>query len=88
MKISVLCYPEGGIHRPHAFQLGGRRVAVVAILDQWEAQEHRYFRVRDFDDRRFVLRHCMKSNSWELEAVYGRPAKPVRSVAKAPRAAA
>src|SRR3954470_5920534 len=30
MKISVLSYPEAGVPRPHAFQLGGRRVAVVA----------------------------------------------------------
>jgi hypothetical protein len=72
MRISVLSYPEtGGRPRPHAFQLGGRRVAVVAIVDQWEAPAHRYYQVRDFDGRRFVLRHCPQSNCWELEAVYG-----------------
>ncbi len=88
MKISVLCYPEAGVHRPRAFQLGRRRVAVVAILEQWEQQEHRYFRVRDFDGRRFVLRHCPSSNCWELEAVYGPAAKSSRGIAKATRATA
>lgn len=79
MKISVLSYPEaGGRHRPHAFQLGGRRVSVVAILDQWDAPSHHYFQVRDFDGRRFVLRHCLQLNCWELEAVYGPASRAVR----------
>ena len=71
MKISVCCYPERGIQRPHSFQLGGHRVPVVAILEEWQAQQHRYYRVRDFHGRRFVLRYCEPSNCWELEAVYG-----------------
>lgn len=81
MKIHVLCHLESGIPRPHAFQLGGRRLAIVAILDRWDAPEHRYFEVRDFDGRRFVLRHCPKSDCWELEAVYGAAAKPRRIAA-------
>lgn len=80
MRISVLSYPgPGGRHRPHAFQLGGRRVAVVAILDQWEASNHSYYQVRDFDGRRFVLRYSPQLNFWELEAVYGPAAKPARA---------
>lgn len=84
MKISVLSYPEAGVPRPHAFQLGGRRVAVVAILDQWQAPGHRYYHVRDFDGRRFVLRYCGKSGCWELEGVYGpagRKTRPIRAAA-------
>jgi hypothetical protein len=85
VKISVLSYPEaGGPPRPHAFQLGGRRVAVVAILDQWDVPSHHYFQVRDFDGRRFVLRYSPQLKCWELEAVYGPTAGPVR----APRTAA
>jgi hypothetical protein len=83
MKISVLSYHESGVPRPHAFQLGGRRVAVVAILDQWEAPGHRYFQVRDFDGRRFVLRYCAQSCCWELEGVYGPAAKKTRSAGAA-----
>lgn len=86
MKISVLCHAERGLYRPHAFHLGGHRVPVVAILEEWEAPEHRYYRVRDFHGRRFVLRYCHKSSCWELEAVYGpavraAPAKPARTAA-------
>jgi hypothetical protein len=87
MKISVLCYSEAGVQRPYAFQLGGRRVPVVDVLGQWEAQEHRYFRVRDFDGRRFILRHCQRSDCWELQGVCG-PAKSRVSASKGARAAA
>jgi hypothetical protein len=79
MKIAVLTQSEAGVPRPRAFQLGGRRVSVVAVLDQWQAHGHRYFQVRDMDGRRFVLRHC--GESWELEGVYGRAAKPTRAAA-------
>lgn len=81
MKITVLSHPAAGIARPRAFQLGGRRVAVVAVLEEWERPGHRYFQVRDLDGRRFVLRHCQASGSWELEAVYGKAARPVRAAA-------
>jgi hypothetical protein len=81
MKISVLSHPAAGIARPRAFQLGGRRVAVVAVVEEWEGPGHRYFRVRDLEGRRFDLRHCQASGSWELEAVYGRAARPSRAVA-------
>jgi hypothetical protein len=82
MKICVLSYPETtGLQRPHSFQLGGRRVAIVAVLDQWEAGGHRYFQVRDLNGRRFVLRHCPEAQCWELEGVYGPASKPVRAAA-------
>ena len=87
MKISVLTYPDAGVARPHAFHLGGRRVAIVAIVDQWQAPGQRYFEVCDLSGRRFVLRHCNLSGSWELEGVYGRAAKPFKTVRVAPSAA-
>jgi hypothetical protein len=77
MKICVLTHPgTRGETEPHAFQLGGRRVPVVAILDRWEASTHRYYQVRDFDGRRFVLKYEPASQSWELEAVYGAADRP------------
>ena len=76
MKICVLTHPGAhGEEEPRALQLGGRRVPVIAILDRWQAPAHCYFRVRDYDGRRFVLKHDPKSGSWELEAVYGRQAQ-------------
>jgi hypothetical protein len=82
MKISVLTYPdpEAGAVRPHAFHLGGRRVAIVAILDRWQAAGHCYFRVRDLGGRSFVLRRCVQSGSWELEGVYRRAAAAPKAI--------
>ena len=78
MRIVVFTYPETGPSRPRAFQLGGRRVPVVAVLDQWDAGGFRYFQVRDFGGRRFVLRQCAESGTWELQGVYGPAGKAAR----------
>ena len=79
MKICVLTHPGfRGHEEPRSFQLGTRRVPVVAILDRWELPSQgyfSYFRVRDGEGRCFVLRYDSRSGNWELEAVYGRPAK-------------
>lgn len=72
MKICVLTNPGSrGEREPRAFQLGARRVPIAAILERWQAPSRRYYRVRDVDGRRFVLRQDRESGSWELEAVYG-----------------
>ena len=73
MRISVVSTPGiKGENLPRSFQLGARRVPVVAILERWQAPTHRYFQVRDLHGRRFVLRHDPQSGRWELTAVYGR----------------
>lgn len=75
MKISVQSIPgTQGEVVPRCMHLGGRRVPVVAILDRWQEPTHRYYQVKDLDGRRFVLRYDPQSGSWELTAVYGRPA--------------
>lgn len=83
MKICVLTHPGArGEREPRAFQLGARRVPVAAILERWQAPSRRYYRVRDVDGRRFVLRHDGESGSWELEAVYGPAAAAQRSTTR------
>ncbi|MGE5638488.1 MAG: hypothetical protein ACM30H_00195 [Clostridia bacterium] len=72
MRISVLTTPEAGSHRPCAFHLGGRRVAVAAVLARWDDDSGRCYEVRDLEGRRFVLRQCSASGLWELAGVYGR----------------
>lgn len=85
MKICVLTHPGAhGQQEPRAFQLGGRRVPVIAILERWQAPEHRYFRVRDYQGRRFVLKHDPQSGNWELEAVYGKQAVYVKQAQRTP----
>ena len=79
MRISVLTTPEAGAHRPCAFHLGGRRVAVAAVLSRWDEAAGRCYEVRDLEGRRFVLRQCAASGLWELAGVWGRAASARRT---------
>ena len=59
MKIAVECYAgHRGEEEPRAFTLGETRFDVQAILVG--------------DGRRFVLRHDIASDDWELAALVGR----------------
>ena len=72
MKICVLSRTgRGGESDPQVFHLGQRRLPVVAVLEQWTEAQHRYFKVRVEDGRRFVLRHDPATGAWELAAAYG-----------------
>jgi len=72
MKICVLSRTgRGGQYDPQVFHLGQRRLPVVAVLEQWTDAQHRYFKVRVEDGRRFVLRHDATTGAWELAAAYG-----------------
>lgn len=72
MKIRVECYAgHRGEEEPRAFTLGETRFGVVEILDRWLDPEHRYFKVRAHDERRFILRHDSASGDWELAALVG-----------------
>ena len=85
MKICVLSHPGAqGQQEPRSFQLGGRRVPVVAILDRWQAPTHQYFQVRDYEGRRFVLKYEPQTGSWELEAVYGKKAVQAKQGQRTP----
>jgi len=85
MRICVYgCPGKGGEAEPHVFYLGARRLPVVAILDRWRDEAHRYFEVTADDGRCFLLRHAAASGHWELAAVY-RTRKPGRPrIAAAP----
>ena len=90
MKICVYgCPGKGGEAEPHVFYLGTRRLPIVAILDRWRDEAHRYFEVKADDGRCFLLRYVPASGYWELAAVHGsrRPAR-TRIGAKTPAAPA
>jgi hypothetical protein len=74
MKICVYgCPGKGGEAEPHVFYLGARRLPVLAILDRWGDNTHRYFEVKAGDGRCFLLRYTPQSDCWELAAVYRTP---------------
>ena len=79
MKIRVECHAGyRGEEEPRAFTLGERRFGVVEILDRWLEPQHRYFKVRVDDERRFILRHDSGSGEWELAALVGHDARSGR----------
>jgi len=39
---------------------------VVEVLDRWEGEGHRYFRVRDDGGARLILRHDTDRDAWRI----------------------
>ena len=67
LAIEVECYAgHRGEQTPRAIRLGDRRVAIVEVIDQWLAPDHRYFKLRGDDGHQYVIRYDVESHSWEL----------------------
>ena len=72
LTVSVECYAgHRGEETPRAFQLGDRRIAVLEVLDQWLAPDHRYFKLRGDDGDIYILRHDVTAEKWDL-TLFGR----------------
>ena len=52
--------------RPVSFTLGDRIFTVVEVLDGWYGLEHAYFKLLADDGNRYILRHRMEDDSWEM----------------------
>jgi hypothetical protein len=67
LSVRVECYAgHRGEETPRAFYLGERRIQVSAVLDQWLAPDHRYFKLRGDDGDTYLVRHDVASQEWEL----------------------
>lgn len=65
--IRVDCYAgHRGEQTPRRFFLGRRGVEVAAVVDQWLAPDHRYFKVKDAKGALYILRHDTPSGRWAL----------------------
>jgi hypothetical protein len=65
--VGVECYAGyRGEQTPRTLILGGRRVAVVEVVDAWLAPDYRYFKLRGDDGNTYIVRHDERSSSWEL----------------------
>jgi hypothetical protein len=70
MTIRVACHAGHRDERePLAFWLGGRRLAVLGIVDRWCAPTQRWFKVEAEDGQLYVLRHDEATGDWELAAL-------------------
>jgi len=52
--------------RPLAIRHRERRVAVREVLDRWRGEDHAYFKLVGEDDIRYIIRHDLQSDTWEL----------------------
>lgn len=67
LAIRVECYAgHRGEETPRWLLLGDRRIEVVAVLDQWLAPDHRYFKLRGPEGETYIVRHDVRSQRWEL----------------------
>ncbi len=55
-----------GLHEPHAFTLGDKRIAVEIITDRWISTDHSYFKLTANDSANYILRHDENSGEWEM----------------------
>jgi hypothetical protein len=67
VSVEVECYDgHRGEQTPRAVMLDGRRIAVAAVLDQWLAPDHRYFKLQGADGDTYLVRQDVASGAWEL----------------------
>ncbi|HMF26736.1 MAG TPA: hypothetical protein VKG24_32110 [Pseudolabrys sp.] len=66
MRLEVETSRETGRELPHAFRLNGRRVAVVAVVDQWFGPDYRYCKVKGDDGAVYILRVVEHCSEWQL----------------------
>jgi hypothetical protein len=67
MEVHVECYAgHRGEQTPRAIVLHGERIEVAAVLDQWLAPDHRYFKVADAPGDTYIIRHDATHDRWEL----------------------
>ncbi len=67
MQLVVECRsePRGG-EVPFRFGSEGRMREVVEVLDRWDGEHHRDFRVRAADGSTYILRHDLRADSWRI----------------------
>jgi len=66
MHLDVETCLDTGIALPRAFDMKGRRVSVVEIIDQWFGSDYRYCKVKGDDGAIYILRVVEHSSDWQL----------------------
>jgi hypothetical protein len=51
---------------PVCFILRERTFRITEILDSWHGADHTYFKLVADDGNRYVIRHDLNDNAWEL----------------------
>jgi hypothetical protein len=67
LTVAGECYAgHRGEETPRVILLGDRQIEVAAILDQWLAPDHRYFKFADRAGDTYIVRHDTMTGRWEL----------------------
>lgn len=83
MKVRVLWY-EGyrAEETPRAILLGERRLDVTDVLDRWRGEDHEYVKLAASDGNRYVLRHDLDADEWEMVLMEDPVRPPTRKDAR------
>lgn len=74
MQVEVSCtHDEAGEVVPALLRLGRREVYVSDVLDRWPGADHCYFKLRDTQGRRYILRRELADGTWDLILYEARP---------------
>lgn len=66
-EVMVDCYAGYKANqRPYAFSLGGKKIRVAEIMDQWHGPDHTYFKVLADDANIYILRYSEAYDLWEV----------------------
>jgi hypothetical protein len=67
MNLEVRCNKDvKGEKIPRDIFVDGRQIAILRVVDQWLAVDHRYFKIYGDDGALYMLRHDMATDSWEM----------------------
>ena len=67
IPIKVNCYAGyRGEQEPRELVIGDQPVAVASIEDRWFSPDHRYFKLVGRDECRYIIRHDVDTQAWEL----------------------
>ena len=68
MIVQVQCYAgRKADERPVRFRIGDRDHVVEEIVEQWYGPDDSFYRVRADDQKVYLLRHHMSSDTWSTE---------------------
>jgi len=67
IEVKVECYAGyRADERPRRFGFGQKNIEVEEIIDQWQGEDYRYFKLKGDDGDIYILRHDEASDRWEL----------------------
>lgn len=69
VKVSITVQTYSGYRadeRPISFTVVDRRFEVREILDQWQGEDHAYFKVIADDGNLYIIRHDKAADDWEM----------------------